>query len=170
MKKLWLLLSFTFLVFANTFAQEYISFYNGTNWPDGTTSANNLRSDPDRQEFTSYTGCVYADVAISNTGPWGAAPPTTPRYSNCGATYGFGMELNVDWNNCTSSATMTITFKSSNGGPITEYPVSFSVLGLNSHICGVSAGQRFIDRVTVQGYRSDLTTAVNPAIAPSVFC
>jgi hypothetical protein len=153
------------ILFCNVYligqSQEYISFFSGTNWPNGTTSATDLRSDPDNQEFTAYTGCVYADVSMSG-GPWKTGG--YPRYTNAGATYGFGMDMFVDWSNCTSTATMTITFKNASGGSPTAYPVSFSIMGLNSHICGATSANRFIDRVTIQGYQSDLTTAVTPTI------
>ncbi len=162
MKKVLFLNLFTLFIFSSSsFSQEYISFYSGTNWPNGQLTATNLRSDPDNQEFTSYSGCVYADVTMSG-GPWKTGG--YPRYTNATATYGFGMDMVVDWTNCTSTATMTITFKNASGGAVTEYPVNFSILGLNSHVCGASAANRFIDQVTIQGYEADLTTAATPTI------
>ena len=162
MKKVLFLNLFTLFIFSSSsFSQEYISFYSGTNWPNGQLTATNLRSDPDNQEFTSYSGCVYADVTMSG-GPWKTGG--YPRYTNATATYGFGMDMVVDWTNCTSTATMTITFKNASGGAVTEYPVNFSILGLNSHVCGVAATNRFIDQVTIQGYEADLTTAATPTI------
>ena len=162
MKKVLFLNLFTLFIFSSSsFSQEYISFYSGTNWPNGQLTATNLRSDPDNQEFTSYSGCVYADVTMSG-GPWKTGG--YPRYTNATATYGFGMEMVVDWTNCTSTATMTITFKNASGGAVTEYPVNFSILGLNSHVCGASDANRFIDQVTIRGYEADLTTAATPTI------
>ena len=159
MKKVLFLNLFTLFIFSSSsFSQEYISFFN---WPNGQLTATNLQSDPDNQEFTSYSGCVYADVTMSG-GPWKTGG--YPRYTNATATYGFGMEMAVDWTNCASTATMTITFKNASGGAVTEYPVNFSILGLNSHVCGASAANRFIDQVTIQGYEADLTTAATPTI------
>ena len=152
------------LIFTSSlsFGQEYISFFSGTNWPNGTTSATDIRSDADNRQFTSYSGCVYADVTMGG-GNWRTGG--YPRYTNAGATFGFGMELSVDWSNCNSSNTMTITFKNANGGSPTAYPVSFSILGLNSHACGsATSANRFIDRVSIQGFAADLTTSVTPNI------
>ena len=161
--------AFINLLFFSTisFAQEFVNFYP---WPNGGLSATDWRSDTDPGQSGLKTGCVYSDVSIALSG--GAWQTSNPQWAyNTGgmpAADGFGMKLAVNWTNVNQTVTLTITFKEAPGGNITEYPVDFSVFDINAHACGASEANRFIDVVSIVGYKANLSTAVNPnSIVPS---
>jgi hypothetical protein len=152
------------------FSQEFFSFFS---WSQGQTTATNWRSDPSPLTTpgfpagSNYTGCLYADINIANS----AAEWVTnyPRYAyntiGMPAAAGYGMRLQTNWTTSNRVVTYTITFKSSSGGPVSEYPVEFSIYDINSHLCGAASIDRFIDAVSVVGYRQNLSTVVNPTYA-----
>ncbi|MFN5031428.1 MAG: hypothetical protein ACK5FX_04320, partial [Flavobacteriia bacterium] len=159
------------ILFCNVYligqSQEFINFYP---WVSGGLSASNWRSDPDPQQSGAKTGCIYSDVNIALSG--GAWQTSNPQWAyNVGgmaAADGFGMKLGVSWTNVNQTVTFTITFRNAPSGAITEYPVDFSIFDINSHVCGATSLNRFIDVVSVVGYKADLTTSVNPSsIVPS---
>jgi gliding motility-associated-like protein len=155
------------LISTISFAQEYVNFYP---WTNGGLSATDWRSDPDPAQSGPKTGCVYSDVSIALSG--GAWQTSNPQWAyNTGgmtAADGFGLRLGVNWTSVNQTVTLTITFKDAPGGNITEYPVDFSVFDINAHACGASESNRFIDVVSIVGYKANLTTAVNPnSIVPS---
>jgi hypothetical protein len=156
-----------FFVSAISFAQEFVNFYP---WTNGGLSATDWRSDPNPEQSGPKTGCVYSDVSIAlSDGAWQTSNPQW-AYNTGGMTAadGFGLRLGVNWTNVNQTVTLTITFKDAAGGNITEYPVDFSVFDINAHACGALEENRFIDVVSIVGYKANLTTAVNPnSIVPS---
>ncbi len=154
----------TFFIASCSFGQEYFSFFS---WTNGSISASNWRSDPNPVQFNPYTGCLYADISVTNTAAsWQA---NNPRYhysaNGMPASAGYGMRLGVDWGNGSQTVTYTITFKNASGGSVTEYPVEFSIYDINAHACASTSINRFIDVVSVVGYRQNLSTTVNPTYA-----
>ena len=65
---------------------EYINFFT---WPNGGASVNNMQSDPDINETGATTGCIFADVTATNTGPW--KDSNEPSYASFGGNLGFEM-------------------------------------------------------------------------------
>jgi hypothetical protein len=150
-------------------ANEYLSFFH---WTNGQLSATNWQSDSDpiySDAIGGKDGCVFADVTITNSGPWVGSGHPRYAYSSEGmpASAGFGMRLHADWTNINQQIVYTITFKEGSGGPISEFLTSFSIYDINSHVCGTASSSRFIDEVEVIGYRANLTTAVNPNLTPA---
>lgn len=134
-------------------------------WTAGALSATNLRSDADPSQSGTKTGNIYADITITNSGAWQTSNPQW-AYNNGGmpSTDGFGMKMGVNWTTCTQTTTLTVTFKNASGGAITEYPVDFSIYDINAHVCSALSTNRFIDNITVTGYKTNLTTTVLPSV------
>jgi hypothetical protein len=157
MKHFHFLLILCFSLVAIPFnAQEYINWYP---WPAGSTSQINWQSDPNKTTFAAKTGCIFADISINLSGGAFDVGPK-PAWTNNGETFSF--DLDVNWTTTSQTVTQQITLKNS-GGTITNYPVTFDIYDLNAAFCGsITAANRFIDVVNIVGYKSDLTTVVNP--------
>lgn len=149
------------LLGGNSFAQQnqYLNFYP---WVNGATSAT-MTSDADAAQFGAKTGCITGDVSTALSG--GAWSSGYPRWTNgAPATWGssFGFEMNVDWTTTSQTATMTIDFR--RNGNLIELPIEFFLADVNASACASTAANRFIDVVTIVGYKANLSTIVYPNV------
>ncbi len=145
----------------NSFAQQnqYLNFFP---WVNGVTSAT-MTSDADPAQFGAKTGCITGDVSTTLSG--GAWLSGYPRWTNgAPATWGssFGFEMNVDWTTTGQTATMTVDFRRL--GTLIELPIEFFLADVNASSCASTAANRFIDVVTIVGYKSNLSTIVYPNV------
>lgn len=136
-------------------ANEYINFFP---WVSGNTNESNWQSDPDISQSGTKTGCVFADIQITNSGAWyNSYDPSWASVSGL-----FGLELHTNWSNTNQQIVMTVTFKNG-GGSIVETPCEFDIHDLNAASCSLSdPNKRFIDEVNIIGYKSNLSTTVSP--------
>lgn len=148
------------LLTPTVFAQnQYLNFYP---WVNAATSGT-MTSDANPDQFGAKTGCITGDVSVALSG--GAWTATYPKWTNTTpATWSssFGFEMNVDWSNTSQTATMTVDFKKS--ASLIELPIEFFIADLNAAACASTAANRFIDVVTIVGYKSNLSTVVYPSL------
>lgn len=138
---------------------QYLSFFAYT----GGSSSQTLTSDPDPLEFSSWGGCITGSVSVTKSG--GVFANSSPKYSCNGcngvASGQFGFYVGLNWTTTGQNSVITIDFRKS--GTLIELPIEFSISDINAAACGALSSVRFIDKVSVVGYKSNLTTAVNPS-------
>lgn len=137
---------------------QFLSFFGyGTN-----TTSKTLTSDTDPLEFSSWDGCIQGDISVTKSG--GSYINSSPKYNGNGSTGvpagQFGFYTGINWTTQSQNVVITIDFKKS--GSLIELPIEFTISDINSAVCGALSSVRFIDKVSVVGYKSDLSTSVNP--------
>jgi gliding motility-associated-like protein len=114
--------------------------------------------------WNSYPGAATSwtngNLSIAFTGS-GNYTDGAPKFGNPqGCAMGNGLYVAQDWNNSTSSTTMTITFATAVGAPVT-----FSISDINSNYCNSSTPYEctFLDEVTLTA-----TDVASAGILPTV--
>jgi hypothetical protein len=141
--------------------QDYINFYP---WISGSTTGT-MTSDPQIGEFGAKSGCVTATTTIVNSG--GAFQINNPQFTSTFGTT-LGLRVGVDWTTASQTTTVTIDLKTS--GNLIDLPVSFNLYDINAGACGtlaspISSLNKFIDVVSVVGYKRTNNTTVNTGTA-----
>lgn len=152
---LGILLSSSFAI--NAQQNQYLNFYP---WVNGAVSGT-MTSDANPDQFGAKTGCITGDITASLSG--GSWLSTYPKWTNTApATWSssFGFEMNVDWTNTSQTATLTIDFKKA--GSLIELPIEFFLSDVNASACASTAANRFIDVVSITGYKANLSTVLYP--------
>lgn len=158
MKKLIFIL---FVLISSTLSSQTNQYLNFYGWTNGSLSGT-MTSDADPLQFGAKTGCITGTVSVALSG--GAFINSCPKYNGNGVngipSGQFGFLTDVNWTNTSQTVTITIDFRKS--GTLIELPIEFDIGDLNAGSCIALSSNRFIDVVSVVGYKANLTTSVLP--------